>query len=563
VHRRACDHWFARFRREPVLRFECRSAACGWSGLLAPHATPDATPDGERRRPRVAGALLAFVVAAAALGLVVVTVDRWVAGSGAGPAATQTTAMLRPQIQEAAVQVPPAGWHTVGEALPSDDARHAGHAAGLQLRHGCIWGAPGRDPYRGTAEQALQAAGLPADAVRAIAQRIRRGESDGEVMLARDGIQSADGQRQFGRRLVASTYGMTLCFDTLVNFAEGHVERAPLFEFTSADGRRFSVIVPDVCGNVGVISEQPPAGVVLGERAERAAHPVAPGAMEMPTSAGAPPQAGSPGARGAATAPRAGAGAGAGGRPASPAPSMGSGGSVPSPRGTEPPSLTQSPTQPPTPVGPTPPATPEPPPAPPTGDPGPGTPPPASGGTPPTLPTPQVTPPQPGIGPTPPAPTKPPLTPPAVEPGPGTPPPGTGGNPPPPQVTPPQPPKPPVGPTPPAKPEPPSTPPPVVPGPGTPPAGDTTPPLPPGGPTPPPPTEPPPPPLPEAPELPPPSDPPSWLPPVEPPWGDVPPPPSVDPEPPRSVPAPGTLSTGLLGLAALMLSRRWARRRQR
>jgi len=58
---------------------------------------------------------------------------------------------------------------------------------------------------------------------------------------------------------------------------------------------------------------------------------------------------------------------------------------------------------------------------------------------------------------------------------------------------------------------------------------------------------------------------PPWLPPDEPPWDDDPPPPTfpAEPELPRAVPAPGTLSTGLLGLAALMLSRRWSRRRQR
>ena len=581
VHRRATDHWFAAARREPLLRFECRSAACGWSGLRA----PDAAPGGDRRRPLVAGALLALLVGAAAVGLVAITADRWLPGSDAEPASAQGTAALRPQFQDAATQVPPAGWHAVGEILPSDDARHVGHAAGLQLRHGCTWGVPGRDPYRGTAEQALQAAGLPADAVRAIAQRIRSGESDGVVTLAREGIQSADGQRQFGRRLVASTYGMTLCFDTLVNFAEGHVERAPLFEFTSADGRRFSVIVPEVCGNVGVISDQPSAGIVLGERAERAANPVAQGAMGPPTTTPvAPPQAGPYGARVTAAPPP----PRAGGRPDfAPVPPTGG----PSPRGPAPQS-----TPPPTPADPTPHARPEPPIAPPMARPDAGAPPPGSGGT----PSPQdITPPQPPVGPpaqditppqspqppvapTPPAVPKPPVTTPAGDPGTETPPPGSGGTPPPQDLTPPQPPQPQVGPTPPASPEPPRTPPTVDPDPGaTPPVGTVPPPAPPTPPLPlpvkptqPAPPQPPPtpPPTPEAPELPPPSDPPPWmppeppwLPPDAPPWDDDPPPPPfpAEPELPRAVPAPGTLSTGLLGLAALMLSRRWCRRRQR
>jgi hypothetical protein len=556
VHRRASDHWFAAFRREPALRFQCRSAACGWSGLRV----PGATLDGDRRRPLVASALVALLVTAAALGLVAVTAEGWLPGDDAEPASAQATATLRPRLQDVEVPVPPAGWHDVGQALPADDARLAGRAAGLQIRQGCTWGAPGRDPYRGTAEQALQAAGLPADAVETIAQRIRRGESDGEVTLARDGIQSADGQRQFGRRLVASTYGMTLCFDTLVNFEEGHVERAPLFEFTSADGRRFSVIVPDVCGNVGVIDEQPPEGIVLGERAERTADPIAPGTSDMPATLVGPAQTGPASAREVAAAPPR---TGAGGRPALPPSSMGEG-RLPPPGDTELP----RPTQPPTPVDRTLPGTTRPPSMPPAVDPGPDTQPPGDL-TPPSTPpiTPPTTPPTPPTAPPALPPTLPPVTPPITPPTTPTPTPSIR-----PPVTPPV--TPPT--TPPSTPPiaPPTTPPPTPPvappalPPVTPPIAPptTAPPTPPINPPTTPPATPPitPPPTPEVPDLPPPTEPPPWIPPDRP-WVNEPPLPPIptDPEPQRTVPAPGTFSTGLLGLAALMLSRRCCRRRQR
>lgn len=585
VHRRASDHWFASLRRGPVFRFQCRSVTCGWSGLLEPGPTPDI----DRRRPLVAGALTVLFVAVAAVGLIAVTPDRRGPGSDAGSESAQGTVALRPLSQNAVVHVPPAGWHDVGQALPSDDARHAGSAAGLQIRHGCTWGVPGRDPYRGTAEQALQAAGLPADVVRVIAQRIRRGESDGEVRLARDGIQTADGQRQFGRRLVASTYGMTLCFDTLVNFEEGHVERAPLFEFTSADGQRFSVIVPDVCGNVGVISEPPLAGIVLGERAERAERatdPVAPGTSETPTSSGAPRLAGPVSVQTPFGAPR----TMAGGGPDFPALAMGSGGNGPSPRGSAsskstllptPPTVDPSPgpqsprngastpaqdnalsqpTSPPTPVGPATPATAEPPLTSPKVVPGPTTQPSGSGSNPPPQ---GATPPQTTVPPTPAGPMPPitplaPRTPPKVAPGPATQPPGNGSNPPPQGITPPQTTVPPPGNG--------STPP----GNGsTPPPQGTTPPQPmlpprPGGPTPPATPFPAPPVtlLPALPETPPtPVDPPYLPPAILPPAVQELPPILPEPEPPRPVPAPGTLSTSVLALAALMLSRRWRRRR--
>jgi len=519
VHRRAADHCVAAVRRGPVYRYQCRSAACHWGGLLAP-AAPQG---GDRRRPLVAGAVLALAVAAAAVGLIAGMPDPWGLRASVEPAPAQRPASVRLLPRDAEAVVLPAGWHAVGEALPLDDARQAGRAAGLQLRHGCTWGVPGRDPYRGTAEQALQAAGLPAEAVRVLAQRIQRGESDGVVTLARDGIQSADGQRHFGRRLVASTYGMTLCFDTLVNFAEGHVERAPLFEFTSAEGRRFSVIVPDVCGNVGVISESPPAGIVLGERAERTLAQAAPGTAD----AVAPPVAPQHADPTRGPVPAGPPAAGAGGRTPRPAPPTGRGADAPPPKEPAPGTPASEAT-------------------PPAVDPGPGAQPAPSSGdapspqdTPPPSPTMPPKPGDPTLPAVPAAPHMPPpadappgtpaseATPPAVDPGPGTPPvPGDGDASPPQDTMPPQP-----------------TVPPTPGGPKRPDAPESP--------------EPPPPPPPETP---------TWLTP-EPPWGDIPPlPPSagpVDPAMPQPVPAPGTLSTSLLGLAALVLSRRWRRRRPR
>ena len=61
------------------------------------------------------------------------------------------------------------------------------------------------------------------------------------------------------------TYGMTLCADTRVNFKARHIERADLFEARAADGRKFSVMVPDVCGNVSVLAETADADESAGD----------------------------------------------------------------------------------------------------------------------------------------------------------------------------------------------------------------------------------------------------------------------------------------------------------
>jgi hypothetical protein len=52
------------------------------------------------------------------------------------------------------------------------------------------------------------------------------------------------------------TYGRTLCVNTKVNFRPGHVEKAALYEVNDATGKRHSVMVPEVCGNVSVLSDR-------------------------------------------------------------------------------------------------------------------------------------------------------------------------------------------------------------------------------------------------------------------------------------------------------------------
>ena len=151
----------------------------------------------------------------------------------------------------------PVGTPTASSTLTSSAA-----AGALALRQGCAWGEPGRDPYRGSTEQALVAAGLPAEVVRSIAAQRAAGRSADRLRITRQGIRNVAGAQFFDPRRIDLSFGMTMCRGSRVNFAPGHVEMADLYEATDAAGRRHAVMVPDVCGNVSVLQVAGDKGVV-------------------------------------------------------------------------------------------------------------------------------------------------------------------------------------------------------------------------------------------------------------------------------------------------------------
>ena len=150
----------------------------------------------------------------------------------------------------------------VRAGLPVDLA--SGAPVALTLRQGCAWGQPGRLPYRGSTEQALAAAGLPTEVVQQIAAQRQAGRRSGRLEISRQAIRQVDGPGRFNPRSMAMSFGLTLCLHARVNFAPGHVEPADLYQARDASRRLFSVMVPDVCGNVTVLSAAAPGGVVAG-----------------------------------------------------------------------------------------------------------------------------------------------------------------------------------------------------------------------------------------------------------------------------------------------------------
>lgn len=143
-----------------------------------------------------------------------------------------------------------------GLLLAAQEVPIAGRLKPLERRAGCLWGVPGRNPYKGTVRQVLTGAKVPEEVVSKIDSMVVRGRKTGRVEITSKGIWTEDGRRHFDSNVVAMGFGNTLCYNTRVNFKPAHVEMGDLYETTDATGAKYSVMVPYVCGNVAVLAER-------------------------------------------------------------------------------------------------------------------------------------------------------------------------------------------------------------------------------------------------------------------------------------------------------------------
>ncbi|MCL4747398.1 MAG: PEP-CTERM sorting domain-containing protein [Burkholderiaceae bacterium] len=189
-------------------------------------------------------------------------------GAGAAVAAHAPIAADGPVVPGAAIAAdasvvagPPLAPQSPDSPRPPDAAARAQAGTSpapqaLELRQNCAWGDPGRNPYKGTIEQALEGARLPPEVVQAMSARIRSGKVSDRLEITNEGIRGVHEPREYSARSIAMTFGRTLCMNTRVNFVPGHMERADLYEVADASGKNYSVMVPYVCGNVSVLSER-------------------------------------------------------------------------------------------------------------------------------------------------------------------------------------------------------------------------------------------------------------------------------------------------------------------
>jgi hypothetical protein len=231
---------------EDVRRFRCVKPDCGWEGIIS----TDWMPHSVRAQMAMTWfARFTWTLVGGALAL---------AGMSALDMYRSARSIKAPVavVAEAETHLVPSGVSHDGVDLPPSDPRVIGNPSSLSLRRGCAWGVPGRSPYKGTVAQALSGARLPTEVVRKVEAMVARGVVSDQLEISRDAIRTVSGRRQFDTNIVAMGFGSTLCFGTRVNFEPGHVERADLYDATDADGTRFAVMVPYVCGNVSVLAER-------------------------------------------------------------------------------------------------------------------------------------------------------------------------------------------------------------------------------------------------------------------------------------------------------------------
>lgn len=267
VRRLPEDH--ASGHRRGLRRYRCTAEACAWSGLLSrvrPHGAAWHRPELQRAVTAAVAAtwrpgrqLLVAGVVAGAVALPLLTVVLIGLGVTAGSPSAISVAQGESH-DGAPLPIRSAQLLQVADVRPAPAAEEAA----LTVRHGCAWGRPGRNPYRGTMAQALHAAQLPPEVVRQFVALQQAGQKSGRLEIRRGAIRTVDGGREFNAESFAMTFGHTLCLDSRVNFAPGHVEAADLYEVRDDQGRRHAVMVPDVCGNVSVLSQRGTRSAVAG-----------------------------------------------------------------------------------------------------------------------------------------------------------------------------------------------------------------------------------------------------------------------------------------------------------
>ena len=253
VHRHLRDRLMSAVLR--VHRYHCSNGECGWEGVVSipPPPSPPRTWFAWSSWPSVGlGARVVWMLIGAVCVLVPVEGSRYLVERER--AAKSAAASLEPEEPQLLAPLP--GDSFDGMLLAAQEGPLPGRPRPLERRESCLWGVPGRSPYKGTVRQVLAGAKLPHEVVSKIDSMIISGRKTGRVEITSKGIWTEDGRRHFDSNVVAMGFGNTLCFNTKVNFVRGHVEAADLYETTDANGAKYSIMVPYVCGNVAVLAER-------------------------------------------------------------------------------------------------------------------------------------------------------------------------------------------------------------------------------------------------------------------------------------------------------------------
>ena len=255
VHRHLRDRLMSVVLR--VHRYRCNDAECGWEGIVSiprPPSTPRNWLAWSSSSSASWGARAAWMIVGAVCIVAPIEGGRYLVQRERDRVAAAEAASLRRAGPQLLAPLP--GESLDGLLLATQETPAPGRVKPLERRAGCLWGVPGRNPYKGTVRQVLTGAKVPEEVIGKIDSMVVRGRKTGRVEITSRGISTEDGRRHFDSNVVAMGFGNTLCYNTKVNFEPAHVEMADLYETTDATGAKYSVMVPYVCGNVAVLAER-------------------------------------------------------------------------------------------------------------------------------------------------------------------------------------------------------------------------------------------------------------------------------------------------------------------
>jgi hypothetical protein len=247
VHRHPLERFISVFYL--IHRYRCVQPDCGWEGTLHRDGT-EVDPDHARKA--AFSRLFWFLLGAAMLYAGQMAVRYY-------PELThpqdKTLPIFALYEEDTPIRVL-RGQDQPGEQLAKDDPRGIDNDSKLKIRKGCVWGVAGRNPYKGTVADALAGTGLPREVILKFDDMVKQGLVTARLDITNQGIVTEDDKKNFGKTAASMAFGDTLCFNTRVNFRNGHVEQADLYEATDSRGEGYAIMIPYACNNVSVLGKR-------------------------------------------------------------------------------------------------------------------------------------------------------------------------------------------------------------------------------------------------------------------------------------------------------------------
>ncbi len=137
-----------------------------------------------------------------------------------------------------------------GASLKPEDSRW-NKTSTLAQRHSCNWLVPGSNAYKGQVWEAVQAMGMGGEHYSPVISRMAIGAADDRATITRSGIFVHGTGEVHPPMFRAMAFDRVLCHGVFVNFSPVVFEPASVYYVRRVTGERTTLIVPDVCQNVG------------------------------------------------------------------------------------------------------------------------------------------------------------------------------------------------------------------------------------------------------------------------------------------------------------------------